>query len=327
MLGYTEEELTGKNWFKTCLPQPEGKEIVFPVFKQIISGDISEADYFENEVLTKDGYRIHVAWHNNYMRNENNQITGVISAGEDITEKKIAQLKLENTLTELERSNKELEQFAYIASHDLQEPLRKVKNFAELFAKKYTGSLDEKADQYISYMTSGADRMQNLILDLLNFSRVATRGKEFVITDLNEVVKRSVENLQYTIEENKANIICEKLPIIKADDSQMMQVFQNLISNAIKFKSDKDPLIEIKAVDKKDHWQFSVNDNGIGFDMQYADRIFEVFQRLHSKEAYKGTGIGLAICKKIIERRKGKIWAESEIGKGTTFYMELPKII
>lgn len=330
LLGYSEDELVGKHWFKTCLPQPEGKEIVYPVFQQIIAGDLEGANYFENEILTKDGERFYIAWHNNYMQDENGKVSGVISAGEDITEKKIAQQKLENTLVELERSNKELEQFAYVASHDLQEPLRKVKTFAELFAKKYTGAIDEKADQYIGYMTSGAYRMQSLILDLLAFSRVATRGKEFKKANLNNIVKAVLDDLQISIKESGAQIEVSDLPTIDIDEIQLMQVFQNLISNAIKFRSDQQPLINISVEDKKTHWQFCVADNGIGIEMQYADRIFEVFQRLHTKEEYKGTGIGLAICKKIIERHKGKIWMESDFQtvdkqRGSKFYFTINK--
>ncbi len=255
-----------------------------------------------------------------------------IGTVQDITGRKTAQIKLENTVNELERSNKELEQFAYVASHDLQEPLRKVKNFTELFAKKYSGVVDEKANQYINYITTGADRMQTLVLDLLSLSRVSTKGKEFVPTDLNETVKKVVENLQLSIEEYQAQLVIDELPLLKVDESQMIQVFQNLIGNSIKFKSDIPPVIKISVEENNDNWEFSISDNGIGMDMKYKEKIFEVFQRLHTKEEYAGTGIGLAICKKIIERHKGTIWIESELRNlpagrqgGSTFYFTIPK--
>ncbi len=259
----------------------------------------------------------------------------------DITEQKNTQFKLQNTLKELERSNKELEQFAYVASHDLQEPLRKVKNFTELLERKYKGVIDSKADQYIRYITSGADRMQNLVLDLLTFSRVSTKGKDFVSADFNEIVQKVSDNLQLSIEEAKAHIVTNDLPVLKVDETQIMQVFQNLISNAIKFKSEVPPIININAVENENYWLFEIIDNGIGMDMQYKEKIFEIFQRLHTKEEYEGTGIGLAICKKIIERHNGKIWVESELGNlsalsseqagsrqsGTKFYFTIPKKI
>ena len=322
MLGYSEEELKNKNWKEITYPNDiqESTNIV----QSLLKGE-KESAHYEKRYIHKNGNIIYTDVNTTLLRDSNNEPQYFITTISDITERKQIQLTLENTLKELERSNKELEQFAYVASHDLQEPLRKVKNFAELFAKKYAGALDEKADQYIYYMTSGTDRMQNLILDLLTYSRVSTRGKEFVKTNLNSVVNEVKENLQISIEENNIKITYEELPIIEADESQIKQVFQNLLSNAIKFKSDNTPEIKIRAVDEKDYWKLSVSDNGIGIDMQYKEKIFEVFQRLHSKEEYKGTGIGLAICKKVIERHKGKIWIESKQGVGTTFYFTIPK--
>jgi light-regulated signal transduction histidine kinase (bacteriophytochrome) len=231
-------------------------------------------------------------------------------------------------MTELERSNRELEQFAYVASHDLQEPLRKVKNFTELLEIKYDGKLDEQADKYIRHITQGASRMQTLITDLLSFSRVATQGKPFETINMARVVKQAIENLELSIKESKAEIIYENLPSVSIDKSQMVQVMQNLLGNAIKFrKTDASPVIRLKAIERKNEWELSVRDNGIGFDMEYADKIFVVFQRLHNREDYPGTGIGLALCKKIIERHGGRIWVDSEPGDGTTFTITLPKTI
>lgn len=322
ILGYSEKEIQNTNW--KDITHPDDIQESIDVVQTLLNGE-KESAHYEKRYIHKKGHIVIADVNTSLLRGTDKKPQYFITTISDITERKQMQFKMENMLKELERSNKELEQFAYVASHDLQEPLRKVKNFAELFARKYANALDEKADQYIKYMTSGADRMQNLILDLLSFSRVATRGKEFVKTNLDDIVKHVEENLQLVIEEHNAKIVYDDLPILKVDESQIAQVFQNLISNAIKFKSDKDPIIKIEARDQKNYWQFSVTDNGIGMHMKYKERIFEVFQRLHTKEEYKGTGIGLAICKKIIERHHGKIWIDSKPGEGSTFYFTIPK--
>lgn len=249
----------------------------------------------------------------------------VYTTFEDVTDLKEAQWQLESLNDDLRRSNQELEQFAYIASHDLQEPLRKVKSFTQLFAAKYTGALDEKADRYIHFIVDGAERMQHLIQDILAMSRVTTKGKAFVDTDLEQVVRRVLENLHVLIQETDAVITHDTLPVAAVDESQMAQVFQNVIQNAIKFKGADAPRIHISAEDHDDVWQIAVRDNGIGIDPQYAERIFGLFQRLHTREEYAGTGLGLAICKKIIERHGGTIRVMSEPGTGSTFYWTLPK--
>ncbi len=243
----------------------------------------------------------------------------------DITERKKYEQDLQSTLNDLENSNTELEQFAYVSSHDLQEPLRKIKNYTELLEYRYKGQLDEKAQIYISIITRGATRMQKLINDLLTISRISTRGNTFEMVPIKKAVDDVIEMYDLKIYQENVSIVCNKLPTLNVDEKQIIQLFQNLISNAIKFKDKADPVIEIDAVEKKDHWQFSITDNGIGFDMQFANRIFTVFQRLHTREEYSGTGIGLAICKKIIERHNGKIWAESTPGFSSTFYFTLPK--
>lgn len=243
----------------------------------------------------------------------------------DITKRKQAEEKLTLTLKDLKRSNEELERFAYVASHDLQEPLRKVKSFTELFANKYKGSLDEKADRYIHYIVDGAERMQILINDILSFSRITTRGKAFEETNLQHILTVTLNNLSRMIEEHRATITYDKLPTVIADDSQMLQVFQNLIHNAIKFSGKEDPQIHISAKETSRFWKISVQDNGIGIESEYFDKIFVIFQRLHTRKEYSGTGIGLAICKKIIDRHGGEMWVESQEGKGSTFYFTLPK--
>ena len=227
-------------------------------------------------------------------------------------------------LEELARSNAELEQFAYVSSHDLQEPLRMISSYLQLLQRKYQGNLDDKADKYIHFAVDGAFRMQNLINDLLEFSRVTTRAREPEPTDCEFVLNQVLSNLELYIKENKATVSHEPLPEVIADYTQMAQVFQNLIINGIKFHSKEAPKIHISAEKKANEWIFSVQDNGIGIDPQYSEKIFEVFKRLHKKEEYPGTGIGLAICKKIVERHGGHIWVESELGKGSTFYFTLP---
>jgi PAS domain S-box-containing protein len=243
----------------------------------------------------------------------------------DITERKMVEETLKLKLEELARSNAELEQFAYVSSHDLQEPLRMIVSYLQLLQRRYQGKLDERADKYIYFAVDGASRMQILINDLLEFSRVATKAKEPEYTDCEFVLDQVLADLELFIKENKAKVSHDPLPEVIADNAQLAQVFQNLIINGVKFHSEEAPKIYISAEKKAREWQFSVKDNGIGIDTQYSEKIFEVFKRLHKKEEYPGTGIGLAICKKIIERHSGHIWVESELGKGSTFYFTLPR--
>jgi PAS domain S-box-containing protein len=226
---------------------------------------------------------------------------------------------------ELARSNAELQQFAYIASHDLQEPLRMVTSYLQLFARRYQNQLDTNADEFIAYAVDGATRMQALINDLLAYSRVGTRNLPFEAVDCNLVVKQVIRNLQIAIAESQATVTYDSLPTVIGDETQLAQVFQNLISNAIKFRGVALPRVHITASRQNREWCFSVQDNGIGIEPDYADRIFVIFQRLHSRTEYPGTGIGLAICKKIVERHGGRIWIESELGQGTTFHFTIPE--
>lgn len=257
--------------------------------------------------------------------NEAGEILGLGGIWTDITEQKQLSETLQIKNVDLERSNKELEQFAYVASHDLQEPLRMVSSYMQLLESRYKDKLDDDAKEFIDFAVDGAARMQRLIQDLLAFSRVGTRGKDPEIVDSSQSVAEALRNLKVRIEENGATVNAAGLPVVFVDRNQLTQVFQNLIGNAVKFKGDKPPVVDITARDQGEFFEFTVVDNGIGFDQKHADRIFTIFQRLNSREQYEGTGIGLSICKKIVERHGGKIWAEAAVGQGATFRFTLPK--
>ncbi|MGB9980536.1 ATP-binding protein [Methanobacterium sp.] len=263
----------------------------------------------------------------------------------DITEQKEAEEKLKESHTnlelkvqertaeldmlikELKSSNDELQKFAYIASHDLQEPLRTISNFTQLIERRYKGKLDQDADEFIDYIIDATKRMQQLIRDLLRYSRVTSQQEDFKLVNTEKVVKQLISDLQVTFKENNVKITCNSLPEVCADERQLIQLFQNLISNAIKYrKPEEPPKIHISAKKEDNECVFSVSDNGIGIESEYFDRIFAIFQRLHTKEEYEGSGIGLSIVKKIIDRHGGQIWVESELGNGSTFYFTIPLI-
>lgn len=275
--------------------------------------------------LRKDGMQVPVEIGLNPIMTEGERF--VLASVVDITERKRSETLLQEKVLELQRSNEDLQQFAYVCSHDLQEPLRVISNYTQLLARRYKGKvLDQSADEFIEFVVDATKRMQELINDLLLYSRVQTKGQEFHETNCSTVVELAVANLKMAITETCAEVNCEPLPTVKGDSSQLLQLFQNLISNAIKFRSKATPVINIRAEESPNHWTISVADNGQGFDMKYASRIFIIFQRLHTKEMYPGSGIGLSVCKKIIERHGGRIWVESEPGIGTTFHFTLPKL-
>ena len=231
---------------------------------------------------------------------------------------------LARKVDELARSNADLEQFAYVASHDLQEPLRMVTAYTQLLGERYRGKLDENADKFIGYATEGAQRMQVLIQDLLAFSRVGRNGPASKSVDCNAVLQEVVQTLASAVQESGATVSYAELPAVWADRTQMAQLFQNLIGNAIKFRGEKPPVVAVQAEKAGQQWRFSVSDNGIGIAPEHAENIFVVFQRLHARTEYPGNGIGLAICKKIVEQCGGKIWMESQPGRGSTFKFTLP---
>ena len=227
-------------------------------------------------------------------------------------------------ITELEHSNRELEQFAYVASHDLQEPLRMVSSYTELLERRYGDKLDDKAREFIGYAVDGAVRMQRLINDLLEFSRVSTRGKALQPVDVTRVLGTVRANLSVAIQDAGALVTNDALPTVMADETQLVQLLQNLIGNAIKFRGRERPHVHVGAQATATEWVFAVRDNGIGIAPEYFERIFVIFQRLHARDEYPGTGIGLAVCRRILDRHGGRIWVESEPGRGSTFYFALP---
>jgi light-regulated signal transduction histidine kinase (bacteriophytochrome) len=286
-----------------------------------------KVNHYETVRTSKSGQRIDVSLSISPIKSSTGHIIGATKVARDITAQKRDQKALIKREEELQRSNADLEQFAYVASHDLQEPLRMVATFAELLAEHYKGALDEKAEKYIGYVVDGATRMQQLVMDLLAYARIDSQGSAPTWIKSDTLVKSVLENLKIAIEENHADIICDVLPTVHADEVQLAQVFQNLIGNALKFHGERPVHIRIGAERNDDKWTFRVADNGIGIDREYADLVFHMFQRLHERGRYNGDGIGLAIAKKIVERHGGRIWFTSELQKGSTFYFTMPAIL
>ncbi|MDD1673499.1 MAG: ATP-binding protein [Methanomicrobiales archaeon] len=323
------EELTGREASEAI---GQSLEFLFPKEKTNTAMDLVRKTMggelwhvVEIPILHADGTVKTVLWNSATLyENDGKTVRSVIAQGQDITERRQAEEEVQEHMANLKRSNEDLERFAYIASHDLQEPLRNVVSFSQLLSRRYAGKLDPDADEFISYIVEGGKRMQSLISDLLDYSRVNTRAKPFEPTNCEDVVEKVMQNLFFVIQESNATIETTPLPVLNADPTQLEMVFQNLISNAIKFRRDEPPFIHISAERSGDIWTFAVRDNGIGIDPAFQERIFEIFQRLHTRDKYPGTGVGLAIVKKIIERHGGRIWVESEEGKGSTFYFTLP---
>ncbi len=312
--GKTVEELRKT---EGILYAKEDIEKYITLFKKALEGETNIIDrsldnqYYKNYILP--------------VKNTKNEVTSVILISFDVSDFKEIETKLQRQAFELQRSNEDLEQFAYAASHDLQEPLRMVSSYVHLIERKIGETLSDDVKEFMFYAIDGVKRMQELINDILEYSRVERKGKAFSPIELNTVIQAVKFNLQKTISDNNVELIHPDLPSIKADYSQITSLFQNLVDNAIKFKSDKIPTIELGYTEQKNKYTFFVKDNGIGIEKKYYDRIFVIFQRLNNRTLYPGTGIGLAICKKIVERHGGKIWVESDVENGTTFYFELKK--
>lgn len=331
LFGYHRDELVGEKVEVLVPPQYKSKH---KHFRYSYYDDPQPRPMGEGRDLyglCKDGTEFPVEVSLNHFENEEGRF--VISYVIDITQRKKAENKLlkahqelKQKAVELKQSNDELEQFAYVASHDLQEPLRMVASYTQLLARRYKDELDEDANDFIEYAVDGVKRMHALLNDLLQFSRVGTRAKPFRKVDINKVVQDALQNLEKYIEEHDAEIIIESfLPKLSVDKLQLTQLFQNLIQNAIKFKKNGRPRVRISACELEDCWQFDISDNGMGIDEKHQERIFVIFQRLHSRDSYNGSGIGLAICKKIVGRHGGDIWVDSELGKGATFHFTIAK--
>ena len=321
MLGYEELEMFGRSLFD-FIEAGEKQKALDDVERR--KQGIGEKHEFKFK--TKDGKDIWTYMSTNPVMDEKGNLLSCCALVYNITDRKKSDQQMLQLTEDLKRSNQELEQFAYVASHDLQEPLRAVTSYTQLLAQRYQGNLDAKADKYINHIVDGASRMQQLINDLLAYSRLGTQGKKLELADCNAAVQQSLRNLQIAIAERKAVIACDEMPTVMADESQLVQLFQNLIANSIKFCRQDIPLIDIAARRRENEWLFYVRDNGIGIDLEYADRIFIIFGRLHGRREYPGTGIGLAMCKRIVERHGGRIWVESQEGKGATFCFTIPII-
>ena len=318
LLGYERHELIGRSAGDLF---EEGVDVLSLLKQSELNDVIRRVD---TSVVTKDGRHVAVSLSGSVMRDEDGEIQGMVCVAQDITERKRTQEILERQTQELARSNSELEQFAWVASHDLQEPLRMVASYTQLLSKRYKGKLDADADEFIAFAVDGATRMRRLINALLELSRVGTRGKDFEATDCEAIYDRTLVNLQGLVEESGAVVTHDRLPTVMGDVTQLGQLFQNLIANAIKFRGDEQLTVHVGAEQRNGHWEFCVRDNGIGIDPEYAERIFVVFQRLHGKGDRPGTGIGLSICKKIVELHGGRIWVKSQPDEGAAFYFTLP---
>ncbi len=325
MLGYESDELVGEKAHPLLQhsradgsDHPESQSLIYAAF------DDNDVYHVSDEVFwRKDGESFPVEYTATPLR-EGGAKVGAVVVFQDITERTLAEKDLRETLQELARSNRELEMFAYVVSHDLQEPLRMVQSYVQLLERRYSDRLDEDAREFIDFAVDGTRRMQGMIDDLLRYSRVGSRGGDFERVQIDEVLEEVLSNLAASIDETNAVVHCEELPELTADRGQMVQLFQNLIGNAIKFSGDEPPEVRITSEARNGSWVIAVEDNGIGIPEEQRERIFAIFQRLHRPEAYPGTGIGLAICKKIVERHGGRIRVESTPGEGSTFYVTLP---
>ena len=287
------------------------------------------SDGFQYRVIRPDGEVVWIWTQAFIITDESGEISRITGLASDITGYKKAEHEIKNLLAELKRSNEELQQFAYVTSHDLQEPLRTIASFTQLMERRYKGKLDEDADEFMGYIVDASVRMKQMIMDLLEYSRVGTKQEMYQTIDIESKLNNVLVNLNDLIERSRAEITHDPLPVVVGDKSQLLLLLQNLITNAIKFrKEEESPRIHISAVEdlEKNEYVFSIADNGIGIEEQYFERIFTIFQRLHTRDEYQGTGIGLSIAKRIVERHGGRIWVESEFGKGSIFYFTIPTV-
>ena len=319
--GWSEAEALQMN-IRDMTPPGRIAELVDLILRLVAGETIAS---FETQRLTKDGRILDIWLTATALGDKDKKTTVAIAATErDITGRKKAEKELRDLTEELKRSNAELEQFAYAASHDMREPLRTVSGFLKLLEKRYKGKLDEKAEEYISFTIDSVARMDMVLKDLLEFSRLGAKAHHMKPLNCSVVFEQAIHNLRSAIEESGAEITYDLLPTVMANESQITSLFQNLLSNSMKFRGKEKLRIHVSAEQKDNQWVFSVQDNGIGIDPKFFDRIFVIFQKLHTKQEYEGTGVGLTLCKKIVELHGGRIWVESEPGKGATFYFALP---
>ena len=325
LIGYKKEEITGEHFQKWIHPDyhDKGQSNLNLLMEDNISHSV------EYRFVKKDGQIIDVSVDSTSMRDKNNNFTHTICYLTDVTENKKSGIALEELAKELKKSNLELEQFAYVASHDLQEPLRVVSSYCQLLKEKHYSHMDEDGRKYIDYAIDATLRMKILIKELLDFSRVGRKDEPFEEVKISDIIKEVLSDYEMAIDETEAEIIIENgdLPVICAIRFRIKQLLSNLLSNALKFHSDKKPIIRIGCCDEDDNWLFYVKDNGIGIESQYFDRIFGIFKRLYSRDEYPGTGIGLALCKRIVETHGGKIWVDSDADEGTWIYFTISKNI
>ena len=321
ILGLEKADLLGRS--VKDISHPDDRDVSDEQRARVHRGEI-DAAHLEKRYLRKDGSTIWVDLAIALVRKDGKP-EYEIAIFDDITERKQAEAALHHAHEELKRSNAELAQFAYVASHDLQEPLRMVSSYTQLLARRYGDRLDADAREFMAYVVDGAARMKQLIEDLLAYSRVGTRGRDFKPVSIEAPLRRAIMNLKSAIDEAGASVSFDAMPTLEADEMQLAQLFQNLIGNALKFRSTSVPRIHVSSTEQEHEWEFAVTDNGIGIEKEYFERIFMVFQRLHNKAEYPGTGIGLAICKKVVERHGGRIWVESKPGEGSSFRFTLPK--
>jgi PAS domain S-box-containing protein len=320
--GYRAEEIIGQHFSRFYGAEDLRNGVPARELQQA-----TETGRFEGEGwrVRKDGSRFLANIVITALRDEKGRLRGFGKITRDITERRQAEEALMKTMAELKRSNEELGQFAYVASHDLQEPLRMVASYTQLLAQRYKGRLDSDADEFIGYAVDGCNRMQRLIQDLLSYSRAGMNIGTLRKIPVEKALEEAMANLQVTIKESGAVVTHDSLPVIMTDDAQLVQLFQNLIGNAIKYHGTEAPRVQVSATNNAgNEWIFSVRDNGLGIEPQYFERIFILFQRLHGQKEFEGTGIGLAMCKKIVDRLGGRIWVDSQPKHGSTFFFALP---
>ena len=321
LFGYTATEAVGQPVARLLIPadrQEEEPEIL----SRLRRGE--RVDHFETKRRRKDGTLLDISLTISPVKDSRGNIIGASKIARDITEQLRNREALQRANKHLAQSNADLEYFAYSASHDLQEPLRMVSTYSAMLRRKYGNKLDEKANQYLSYLTEGSARMERLLRDLRAFTHVSTHAGRAPEVDANAVLRETLINLKVAIDESRAEVISGPLPTVCLHEFQLEQLFQNIIGNAIHYRSEAAPRIDIRAEPDGDAWRFSIQDNGIGIAAEYKEKIFGMFKRLHTAADYSGSGLGLAICQRIVERGGGRIWVESQLGRGSTFFFTLP---